>query len=244
MYHIGIDIGSTYTKYCIMDENKSIIKLFSEKSPIRQKDYFEKKQKELFSAYYPSQVISCGYGRHNIETFKSINELSALALGVHSQYPNANIILDIGGQDTKIITQKDGKLKEFFINDKCAAGCGLFLANTLNLLQLDFNDINLTQTTNSTISLSSVCAVFAQSEIVELIAKDISPDMILDAVICQILTQAKTLLSKVDQGPILLSGGLSQIPGIDKFSENIFNRNVIIPPNAAYLSTIGCALKE
>lgn len=242
MFSIGIDVGSTYTKYCVIDEEQNIVELFSEKSPIRQKEYFEKKRKELLKKYPDAQFVSCGYGRYNIDTFKSINELTALALGINKQCPNAKIVLDIGGQDTKIITQHEGKLKEFFINDKCAAGCGMFLANTLNLLQVHFDEINLIEKDKSDITLSSVCAVFAQSEIVELIAKDVSTEMIVEAVIWQILTQAKSLLSKVNEGTIVLSGGLTQIPGIAEFAEKVFKSSVATVPNASYFSAIGCAI--
>lgn len=242
MYSIGIDIGSTYTKYCVVDNEKHIMELFTEKSPIRQKEYFERKRDELLQKYPQARFVSCGYGRHNIETFKSINELTALALGVYKQCPNAELILDIGGQDTKIITQRNGKLQEFFINDKCAAGCGMFLANTLNLLQTNFDEISLIGKEEPEIKLSSICAVFAQSEIVELIAKDVSAEIITEAVIWQILTQAKSLLSKVRNGSIVLSGGLSQIPGIEEVAEKIFQREIIIISESTYLSAIGCSL--
>lgn len=242
MYRIGIDIGSTYTKYCIMNSCGEIVGLYSEQTPVRQKEYFEKKRNELKISYPEAKIISCGYGRRNFSAAKSINELTALAAGVHRQNPFGKIVLDIGGQDTKVICQTGGVLKEFFINDKCAAGCGMFLANTLNMLQMKFEDIDLTSAKPPEIRLSSVCAVFAQSEIVELVAADVEPERIVQAVVWQILTQAKVLLGKVADGDVVLSGGLTQIKGIGEFAEQVFGRKVVVLEQGAYLAAIGCAV--
>ena len=77
MHSIGIDVGSTYTKYCITDENKNIIELFKEKSPIRQKEYFQKKYDEFCTTYLGPKIVSCGYGRKNIEAVKNVNDVIA-----------------------------------------------------------------------------------------------------------------------------------------------------------------------
>jgi predicted CoA-substrate-specific enzyme activase len=236
----GIDIGSTYTKYCVMNENGAAYSF--ERTPIQQRVYFAEKLSELRRVYPECQIVSCGYGKHNIHSVKSVTELSALAVGLNAQEPEVNIALDIGGQDTKIIRQKDGKLKEFFINDKCAAGSGLFLTNTLNILGTHFSDIVLSGETDD-IKLSSVCAVFAQSEIVELIASGVNPAEIIQATLRQILTQAAALLNKIDcNGAVALSGGLTQIPGMKLFAEKQLKARIIIPNNAAYLSALGCAI--
>lgn len=242
MYRIGIDIGSTYTKYCIMDSSRGIVDLFSEKTPIRQKEYFDEKCTELIERYSKAEIISCGYGKRNARASRSINELTALAKGSNFIAPKSSIILDIGGQDTKIICQENGSLEKFFINDKCAAGSGRFLANIAQLLEIDFGTIDLTGVESPRIKLSSVCAVFAQSEIVELIASNTPGDVILQAVIWHILIQAKALTGKVKESAILLSGGLTQIKGIKSFAERVFERKCCIPKSGMYLSAIGCSL--
>jgi len=142
MYRIGIDVGSTYTKYCIMKE-ADIMELFSEKTPVRQKWYFEEKL-AMFNTMYPDAIItSCGYGKKNIDGLNKINELSALAKGCNFILGEDCVILDIGGQDTKVIIQKEGRLKEFFLNDKCAAGSGMFVSNILGILDFSFYDLDL-----------------------------------------------------------------------------------------------------
>ena len=242
MYSIGSDVGSTYTKYCILNHDGEIVKLFSQKTPVAQKKYFLAQAAHFYGEYLDCQIISCGYGRKNIESQKAVSELTALAVGANRQYPTEKVILDIGGQDTKIIRQENGKLKEFFINDKCAAGCGMFLKNTLEMLEMDFETIDLlSDFTQRDLRISSVCAVFAQTEIVEAIAGDVPAESIIRAVLYQIFTKAKVLLGKIESNSILLSGGLAGIIGIKPFAEQILGRSIFIPDNAQYLSAIGCA---
>ena len=242
MYSVGVDIGSTYTKYCVMNGEK-IEKLFCEKTPVRQKEYFENKASEFLSEYPNASIVSCGYGRENISSLKRINELTALARGVGYVCPECELVLDIGGQDTKIIRQKNGQLKEFFVNDKCAAGSGIFLSNVLNMLGEDFDSIDLTGAKEPEIHLSSVCAVFAQSEIVEIISK-ISPGggTIIEAVIWQIFKKAAPLLDKVEGDEILFSGGLSGISGIESFAGLALGKSVKACYQGRFFSAIGAAI--
>lgn len=244
MYKIGIDIGSTYTKYCVMDVGKNIVDLFTEKTPIQQKVYFENKYIELTNSYSGAVFTSCGYGKRNIKAVQTINELSALAKGSNYSSPTTHYVLDIGGQDTKIIRQEQGTLKEFYINDKCAAGSGMFLSHVCSLLNMDLESIILVPLSDLDINLSSVCAVFAQSEIVELIADNVDKDKIVSAVIRQILIQAKQLLSKISCNRLMISGGLTQIVEIKQYAEQIFDVECLIGENSRYLSAIGCALTE
>ena len=243
MYQIGIDVGSTYTKYCVMDKNRKIIQLFSEKTPIHQKKYFEYKIEELLNRYPQSEIISCGYGKKNINSIKNMNELIALAKGSYYLYPMGKVVLDIGGQDTKIIWHEQGKIKEFFVNDKCAAGSGMFLANTISMLGINFEEIDLTNVVDNGRQLSSVCAVFAQSEIINLIANNVSEQQILCAVIRQIFIQAKKLFAKIRCSDIILSGGLTQIKGIQNFASTILEKDCIMLREGSYMSAIGCTLR-
>ena len=241
MSSIGIDIGSTYTKYCVLDGSE-IVMLSSEKTPVRQKEFFEKKTSELNSLYPGAPVVSCGYGKNNAGSGKAVSELVALAAGAGKIAPDHNVVLDIGGQDTKMIVCENGKLKEFFVNDKCAAGCGMFVANTINMLQTKFCDISLGDGMQPSVKLSSTCAVFAQTEITELIAGNAQPEEIMRAVIWQVLVQSRALLGKVRADKILFTGGLTQIPGIERYASTVFGLPVTVPENSNYLSAIGAAI--
>ena len=240
MHRLGIDIGSTYTKYCLMRDDE-IASLWSEKTPVLQKSYFEGIEREWTQSHTDIEIISCGYGRKNVSGIRQVNELSALSKGVYHLTKEDSVVLDIGGQDTKIIVQEKGALKEFFINDKCAAGSGMFLINTLNLLDMSFEDLHLTEDGDK-IKLSSTCAVFAQSGIVELIADNVSKDDIVTAVIKHILVKAKPLLGKVKADRIILSGGLSNIFGIDSLAEKVLNCDCKAMQDGMYMAAIGCCL--
>ncbi|MCR5774096.1 MAG: acyl-CoA dehydratase activase [Lachnospiraceae bacterium] len=241
MYRIGIDVGSTYTKYCVLEDG-SIKALFSEKTPVRQRDYFDAKLSALNEEYPGAEVVSCGYGRKNAAGLRNINELTALAKGCYHVLNCDGTVLDVGGQDTKLIVQEEGKLKEFFLNDKCAAGSGMFLTNTLELLNKSFEDIDLSEEEIEPLRLSSGCAVFAQSEIVELISDNHTEDEIIRAVINQIYVKASALLGKAGSGTVLLSGGLSRIPGIGEFASKTLERECRTVEKGPFLAAIGCAL--
>lgn len=240
MRGIGIDVGSTYTKYCVWDGGT--FEFCSERTPVHQKEYFDAKLRCLRERYGECEIVSCGYGRKNVPFDRTVTELTALAKGAEALCPEADAILDIGGQDTKLIRQEGGRLKAFFTNNRCAAGCGLFLGNVLRLLEIDFAALDLTDCTQPRLKLNSVCAVFAQTEIVGLIAAGEDNLEIVHAVIAQILTQARALLAKVDCHRLALSGGLTQIRGIGSFAEAVLGRAVLVPKHGAYISALGCAL--
>lgn len=243
MYSIGVDVGSTYTKYCVLDDHGAMVELFSEKTPIRPKMHFALQIPKLYHKYGDCRIVSCGYGRRNLTFDRTVNELTALAAGVEFQCPGAGMVLDIGGQDTKIICQKDGRLQEFFVNDKCAAGCGMFLLNVLHMLDLGLEEVELSLAPEEPeLHLSSKCAVFAQSEIVELMAADIPAMAIVRAVLWHIFIQAKGLLRKAEATSVVLSGGLTHIQGVGRLAKELLGIEVIIPENGAYLSALGCAV--
>lgn len=242
MYRIGIDVGSTYTKYCVMRDD-DVDALFMEKTPICQREFFDKKIHELKERFQGAEIISCGYGKGNVHAVKTINELTALARGSYYATKESGIVLDVGGQDTKVITQQNGLLRGFFLNDKCAAGSGMFLINVMDMLDVDFDAIALGERRKNIIHLSSTCAVFAQSEIVELIANNADQKELIEAVIRQVFVKASPLLKKVGDGAVLLSGGMSQIKGIVDFASRILDTKCFTVENGAYLSAIGCAIK-
>jgi len=241
MYTIGIDVGSTFTKYCVMQDG-TIITLFSEKTPVRQREYFEKKTCELIKQYPDAKIVSCGYGKSNASALDNINELTALAKGFYFVTGKDGYLLDIGGQDLKIIYQEKGRLRQFFLNDKCAAGSGLFLMNTLELLGLQFGSIDLSMKPSKPVMISNTCAVFAQSDIVELIADNRTEYDIVYAVICQIINKAKPLIMKTDAQSLYISGGMSSISGITGLLFELLEVECNISKNSTFLASIGCAM--
>ncbi len=245
MYRIGIDVGSTYTKYCVMRDG-AIEKMWVEDTPIRQIEYFEKKREELLAIYKGADFCACGYGRKNASAIEVINELTALGKGVEFIRPKTEIVLDIGGQDTKLLVLKDGHIEKFFLNEKCAAGCGMFYKNVVNMLKLDYDDIDVSSDNILPTRLNSTCAVFAQSEMVRLISENVDINEIVKGVIYHILNQSKMLLSKIKIGkevPIVISGGMASVKGIDKMATEVLGVKCVHLEESRYLSAIGCCIK-
>jgi predicted CoA-substrate-specific enzyme activase len=240
--YLGCDIGSTFTKICVLGDDGNIVSLDSFQTPAAQKSVFSEKLAALSADYHILASAACGYGRENIPVDITLPELSALGRGIFHILPEARTVLDIGGQDAKAIHCQDGKLSRFLLNDKCAAGSGLFLQNALRILDLDF--VSLAVGTGHVESLSTICAVFAQTEIIRLIAKGTPQKEIIDSVLLSILKQAASLLRQIEPKPLAaFTGGLSLIPGLGDMLSSILEMPVTVPAHSNYLAAIGCAFE-
>jgi predicted CoA-substrate-specific enzyme activase len=240
---VGFDVGSTFTKFCILDEGEGIISLESFQTPAVQRDFFKEKLQSLAKKFTIAGSASCGYGRGNIDADVNFSELVALAKGVNYIAPTVQTVLDIGGQDSKAICCRDGKLLRFSQNDKCAAGSGLFLQNALRIVELSFERVSVGASIDTVAPLSTVCAVFAQTEIIRMVSQGVPPMNIIHSVLFSIAKQAAALLKQVNVKPdIAFTGGLSLIPGMGGLLSEIVGRDVLTPNHSTYLSAIGCAV--
>ena len=168
----GVDVGSTYTKICGINDKKEIIDTTVIPTIVHQdeivQDYLKDKDVQM--------LVSTGYGRHMIEdTFNCpvISEIKAHAKGAYFFNKEAQMVIDLGGQDSKVILlDKSGGFIDFKMNDKCAAGTGKFLEIAANRMGLKFEEFSkIGFNADKELSISSMCAVFAESEVISLIAK-------------------------------------------------------------------------
>ncbi len=239
--YLGFDIGSTFTKICVLDENGEIVLLDVFATPVMQREAFSNQIKSFAVDYQILASASCGYGRQNIDVETVIPELVALSKGMFYVLPEVHTVLDIGGQDTKVICCHDGKLTRFLLNDKCAAGSGLFVQNALRILDLNFDSLVAGRCPEK--PLSTVCAVFAQTEIIRLIAEGRSPEQLINSVFSAILKQAAVLLHQIKPEPLLaFTGGLSLISGMGDLLSTIVQMDVTVPTYSSHLAAIGCAV--
>lgn len=238
--YLGFDIGSTFTKIAVLGEDREIVSLRSFPTPAAQKTVLSETTKRLALEYHILARGSCGYGRENIEVDAVIPELVALGKGIFQVLPQAHTVLDIGGQDAKVIRCHQGKLTRFLLNDTCAAGSGLLLQNALRILNIHFDALKVG--TGPIESLSTVCGVFVQTELIRLIAQGTSPEGLMDSVLFSILKQACILLHQIQIEPLLaFTGGLSLIPGMGELLSSILNVDVVVPVHSSYLAALGCA---
>ncbi len=192
-----------------------------------------------------SYVVATGYGRINVPfADRQITELTCHARGVASLFPTVKTAIDIGGQDAKGLKIRDGKLIDFVMNDKCAAGTGRFLeviADALGLKLEDLGGISLRST--SKVKISSTCTVFAQQEVVSRISDGIPLEDIIaglhDAIASRVVGMVKRLKIEPD---VVLTGGVAKNAGVVNAVEEKLGYEVLVPEDPLLSGAVGAAI--
>lgn len=190
-------------------------------------------------------VVATGYGRINVPfADRQITELTCHARGVYQLFPTVSIAIDIGGQDAKGLKIKKGKLVDFVMNDRCAAGTGRFLevlANTLGLKLDDLGGISLQAT--SKIKISSICTVFAQQEVMAYLAKGTPlPDIVAglhDAIASRVVKMITRLKIEPD---VVFTGGVAKNIGVVQALKQNLGLEVFVPAEPLLTGAVGAAL--
>ncbi len=217
MYTAGIDVGSTYTKAVILNEKGEIVgkailktgfKLNKAAALALQGALEDAGLREEDIAY----VVSTGYGRHQV-SFRDVQvtDLTAHARAAHHFFPNTRTVLDVGGQTMKALRlDEDGKVRGFRLNDKCAAGTGAFLEKTARYMGYDVEEIGtLATTSKEPAPISGVCAVFAESEVINHVSQGVSPADIMHGAIISLVDRLVQLMKRVRGEPeYTLVGGI------------------------------------
>ncbi|MCK4312897.1 MAG: 2-hydroxyglutaryl-CoA dehydratase [Candidatus Cloacimonetes bacterium] len=249
-YFIGIDLGSRMSKIVILDLNKIIYSNVCDTGvnpKITSQNLFEKALKDTgIEKPEIEKIFSTGYGR-NIVPFadKRITEISCHAKGVNYFFPEARTIIDIGGQDSKVIlTDKKGKVIDFAMNDRCAAGTGRFLEVTANILELTVDELGkISSRSKQDIDINSTCVVFAESEIIGLISQGEKPEDIIKAVHFSIAKRTKNLIAQMHwQKPVVFTGGVAKNKGMKKAISDILRTEIRIPEDSFITGALGAAL--
>jgi predicted CoA-substrate-specific enzyme activase len=246
MYYIGIDSGSTNGKIVLFKDKIITYRIF--KTVWNNQEVISKEIARLVNEYQIKEykVIVTGYGRDafNDDDY-SLTEISCHALGGHYLNNSITGIIDIGGQDSKVIQLHNGKVINFLMNDKCAAGTGSFLSMTCTKLGISLNEIDDFIKDDNYTTINSMCAVFAESEIVGLLSKNIDRSHILLGVIQAIVQRIKQMVSKLafnNDDIILLTGGLAQSKIFLKVLNEKLSYQIISDDKAIYAGAIGACL--
>lgn len=251
MNYIGIDIGSTCAKTAVLNEKKEIIREFVQPTGWSSIDTAEEiLQKLKFAGINLSDDSSCcvatGYGRISVPyADKAVTEITCHALGaVHLFHQPDLTVIDIGGQDTKIIQIEQGFVKDFIMNDKCAAGTGRFLEVMANTLSLRPNEMFELARLDSDTTISSMCTVFAESEVIGLIGKGEPKENIAYAVVDSTIRKVTAQLSRMngEMSTFCLTGGLCECEYIREALSKKLGKEVISSPDVRYAGAIGAAL--
>lgn len=250
MYYIGIDIGSTCAKTAVIDGNGELYKLFviptgwsSFQALTSIENELEIEGIEIKDAH----TIATGYGRKAVAfADKAITEITCHAKGSQYLFGDGAInVIDVGGQDTKVISASDGKVEEFYMNDKCSAGTGKFVEVMANRLNLPVEDLSeYAKRATEKVKISSMCTVFAESEIVTMIGQGTSRENIAWGILNSIAVKVKQEYGKLreDQRPIYLTGGLCENEFFQQLLSEQIGKRVKSCPNARYAGAIGAAM--
>lgn len=251
MYVLGIDSGSTSTNAVIMDQNREI-KAFSvvrtgaksgESAERILNDVLEKagmKREDL------SWIVSTGYGRVSIPfADETVTEISCHGKGAHYFNPKIRTILDIGGQDSKAIKlDEKGEVIDFVMNDKCAAGTGRFLEAIARTLEVGIDELGpIALQSKEKITITSMCTVFAESEVISLIANNKEKADIADGICHAIAAKAFSLLKRVGlEEEFMMTGGVAKNPGVVHAVEEKIQSKLYICPEPEIVGAVGAAL--
>jgi predicted CoA-substrate-specific enzyme activase len=242
---LGIDVGSTFTKYVVMDSHEEFTRNEKFKTPANQREFFEHFIRDMKKEFPIDHVAACGYGRKNVPADRVLSDLTALAAGVKriDADKNIHLLIDIGGQDTKVLALENGQLKNFVLNDKCAAGAGMYIKMAVDILDIDFSQLeDLLSGFENIKSMSTLCAVYAQTEIVGRISRGEPHREIITAAVDFVLKQLKPMVSQVaarEKG--IFTGGLSPIEPIRQRISQLLGFPVFVPPYSEFLAAYGAA---
>lgn len=246
----GVDVGAATAKTAIVVDNEFIshaVMPTGDNVPQAANEVTEKAlQNTGLSMRDLDYVVSTGYGRNNVLfSNKAVSEIICHAKGVHFQIPGAKTIIDIGGQDSKVIgLGEQGTVSNFVMNDKCAAGTGRFLEVMAGVLKLTIDDMGpVSLTSREHARITSTCTIFAESEMISLRADGAKREDIVAgihrAVAKRVIIMGKTVGYRKE---IVFTGGVAMNSGVLKFLEDFLDTKIHIPEAPQIMGALGAAL--
>ncbi len=251
MLTVGIDIGSVTTKGALMS-GATLLAASSRFTGYNAEKaartvYRELLENQKLSEQAVQGIVATGYGRNSVPfADRTVTEIMCHAAGAYHCNPEVRAVIDIGGQDSKaIILSGEGKVANFVMNDKCAAGTGRFLEVMARALEVDldqFGELSLRAKNPSRIS--SLCAVFAESEVVSLIAGGEKRENIIAGIHHAIVSRVAAMAGRLKVGgtnAVMMTGGVAKNIGVVSALEKALNQTVHVSPHAQIMGAIGAA---
>ena len=246
----GIDIGSITAKAAVMDDGKllctRIIPTGYNAEAAGKRVYDAVLGRAGLAEGLVDRVFSTGYGRKAVRfAHKSITEILAHAAGAHFSHGGIRTVIDIGGQDSKAI-EMDGKgnVINFVMNDKCAAGTGRFLEVMARALEVDLDEFGaLSLESERPSKISSLCTVFAESEVISLVARGEKRSDIISGIHDSIATRVSSMLGRLGLcEPVMITGGVARNIGVVHALEKKLGMRIEVSPHAQQNGAIGAAI--
>lgn len=250
-HFLGVDLGSTTAKAVIVDDDgaivsSSIVSMGAVSRRGMQHAIDEALAAPGLHAADMSGTVSTGYGRKLVPgAERSFTEITCHARGTAAMLPGTRLVIDVGGQDSKAITvDSDGLVEEFAMNDRCASGTGRFyevLARALDCELDELGDLALAGTED--LEISTMCATFAETEIVSLLARDLAVADIASSVHRAIAARTLALVAQVGKAaPVVLTGGVARNRAAVEFLARALDSEVLVPSQPQITGAYGAAL--
>ncbi len=245
MYRIGIDIGSTAAKAAVFDGDKLAYTVVMP-TGFNGVDAANRLAEDLRAhGYDPDEasVVATGYGRVSVPfAGKTVTEITCHGLGADYLFGDDGLVIDVGGQDTKAIVLQGGKVKKFVMNDKCAAGTGKFLEVIADRMGVTQEELAELAARGKHTPISSMCTVFAESEVISLIGRGEPRENIANGVIDSVVGRVASLCSSLAGDKVFLTGGLCENTYVIERIAHHLGRPVSTVADARFAGAIGAAL--
>ena len=247
---MGVDIGSTASKCLILKNGEELVSSSVIPSGTGTSGPGRAVASALEKAGLAMEDIACvtatGYGRNSFEGADFvISELSAHAIGAHALFPHAKTLIDIGGRDAKAIRiSAQGKLENFIMNDKCAAGTGRFLDVMARVLELEVSELESRDAAaESSVRISSTCTVFAESEVISQLAKNVDINALVRGIHESVAVRTASLARRLGvEEPVVMSGGVALNGGVVRALERELGLSILVSPIAQLGGAYGAAI--
>ena len=246
---LGIDVGSTTVKMAGVNRTGEMVWNHLEAvnpQVEKQVDSFISKLQGEIGPLEGITLVATGYGRNLVQQAdKKVTEITCHAKGVYRELGHGGTLVDIGGQDSKVIVVGDqGQVIDFAMNDKCAAGTGRFLENSAARMQVPIEEMGaVALSATEEVSISSTCTVFAESEIISMVAHGVAVEPILMGLHRSLIRRVVAMVHSVGLvPPLLLSGGVVKNPAIRKVIAEETKEKVFMPDHPQLMGAYGAAL--
>jgi len=253
MVHAGVDVGSTYTKAAVIDADGALLGTAVHPTGFRLNEVAEQALADALEMAglrreQIAYLASTGYGRNQVKRRDvQVTDLTAQSWGSRQFFPGTRTVLDVGGQTMKALRlDGTGKVQSFRLNDKCAAGTGAFLEKTARYLGFTIEQIGpLVTRSREPVPISGVCAVFAESEVINHLSNGAQPADIMHGAMASLIERSVRLMKRVRMEPeITLVGGIARFPIIVQVMREQLGAEVNVPPEALvqFTAAIGAAV--
>jgi predicted CoA-substrate-specific enzyme activase len=250
MYYAGIDLGSITAKAVVMADGQILASAIGfsgyNSAETARRVLAEALERAGLSRQAIARLVATGYGRVRVPgADKQVTEITCHARGAYWLHPETRTVIDIGGQDSKgIALNGQGRVADFVMNDKCAAGTGRFLEVMARALEEDldrFGELSLTALRRA--QISSTCTVFAESEVISQIAAGVPKDVIIAGIHEAIAARISGMVGRIAvRDEVVMTGGVARNAGVVRMLEEKLGHRILVLPEAQITGAIGAAL--